>query len=250
MLDQITPIILTYNEEANIHRTLSALTWAHNIVVIDSFSNDKTVSICNQFTNVTLIKRAFDQHSLQWNFALAQDIKTEWVLALDADHVLSENLISELTTLTPHLKIQGYWVNFTYMINGTPLKQSLYPPVISLYRRNSGHYIQDGHTQRVKIIGDINTLKSNILHDDRKPTKRWLNSQWKYAMQEAIKLKHTSWGKLSFADKMRKLGLAPIIVVPYILLVKGLIFSRWPGIIYSWQRFIAELYLQVARFKY
>ena len=249
MLDQITPVILTYNEAANIGRTLHALQWAKRIVVLDSFSDDQTETICAQFKNVEFLQRSFDQHASQWNFAIAQQINTPWTLALDADHVLSEALVNELRLLQPPAETQAYWASFIYLINGKPLRQSLYPPVISLFRSGQGHYQQDGHTQRLSINGRVDQLKDKIMHDDRKSAKRWLRSQWSYAQQEVGKLRQKSWSDLSWADRARKTGLAPIIVLPYTFLFKGLVLNGWPGMVYTGQRFIAELCLQIARLK-
>src|SRR5436853_2457479 len=84
MLDSITPLILTYNEAANIGRTLEQLRWARDIVVVDSFSDDETVEIAGSFPHVRVFQRKFDNHGAQWNFGLSETgIATEWVLALD-----------------------------------------------------------------------------------------------------------------------------------------------------------------------
>ena len=249
MLDQITPVILTYNEAANIARTLAALRWAGRVVVVDSFSDDETEQICAQFDNVEFIQRKFDQHAIQWNFAVEQNISTQWTLALDADHVLSNELINELHVLQVPEQTKAYWASFSYLINGKQLRQSLYPPVISLFRSGQGHYQQDGHTQRLLISGRVDQLSNKIMHDDRKSTDRWLRSQWNYAQQEVVKLQQQSWSQLSLADRTRKAGLAPFIVLPYTLLLKGLILNGWPGIVYTGQRFVAELCLQAARLK-
>ena len=247
MLNQITPVILTYNEAANIHRTLSALTWAERVVVVDSFSDDRTQQICSEFANVSFSQHKFEQHADQWNFALNQSIDTEWILTLDADHVLTDDLIKELGELQPAVGTNGFRVSFDYMIGGRVLNQSLYPALISLFRAGEGNYQQDGHTQRLHISGDIDALVGKIVHDDRKSAKRWLRSQWNYANQEAVKLRTTSWTELSLPDKARKLSLSPILILPYTLLVRGMIVNGWSGLLYSGQRFIAELLLQIAR---
>src|SRR5688500_4685377 len=97
MLDEITPLILTYNEAANIDRTLERLAWARDIVVVDSFSDDETVEIASSFPQVRVIQRAFDGHRNQWEFGLRETgIKTSWVLALDADYVLTHDAVAEL----------------------------------------------------------------------------------------------------------------------------------------------------------
>ncbi|HEU5130546.1 MAG TPA: glycosyltransferase, partial [Pyrinomonadaceae bacterium] len=93
MLTDITPLILTYNEAPNIARSLSALTWANDIVVVDSFSDDDTVAIARSDSRVRVFQRAFDTHRNQWEFGLKETgISTPWVLALDADYVLSDEL--------------------------------------------------------------------------------------------------------------------------------------------------------------
>jgi len=247
MLDQITPVILTFNEEANIRRTLSALRWAKDIVVVDSFSTDATARICAEFSNVRVVRHAFENFAKQCNFALTQSIGTEWVLSMDADYVVTEKLVDELTQLKTDNHINGYQIGFEYLIAGKPLRGSLYPPRTALYRTQSANYIQDGHAHKVHINGAVGQLNEKIQHDDRKSTKRWLDSQWRYAQQEAIKLKQTSWQDLSWPDKLRKTGLAPLAIIPHTLFLKGLLLSGWPGLVYSAQRFIAEFYLQIAR---
>ena len=247
MLDKITPVILTFNEQANIVRTLSALEWANQIVVVDSFSSDTTESLCKQFSNVRFVQRTFDQHAKQWNFALECATESEWILALDADHVLTKELVRELELLKPKRNLNGYWVTFNYKISGKILGHSLYPPLVSLFRRESAHYIQDGHTQRVQIQGCLSHLHSKIIHDDRKSARRWMHSQWNYARQEAEKLSQQSWSDLTMPDKLRKSGVAPVLILPYALIAKGLIFSGWAGLVYSSQRLVAEFALQLAR---
>ena len=81
-------IILTYNEAPNIARALGGLSWAKEIVVVDSFSEDETVEIATSFPQVRVVQRAFDCHRNQWEFGLKETgISTPWVLALDADYV-------------------------------------------------------------------------------------------------------------------------------------------------------------------
>ena len=70
MRDQITPLILTYNEAPNIGRTLEQLRWAHEIVVVDSFSTDQTLEIVSQFPQVRVFQRVFDDFVGQWDFGL------------------------------------------------------------------------------------------------------------------------------------------------------------------------------------
>lgn len=249
MLSDITPIILTFNEQDNIERTLSALSWAKDVVVIDSFSTDSTLTICSKFENVRVIQNKFENFAQQCNFALSQTFQTQWVLSMDADYVVTPELANSFSTLTPEQTTNGYEIGFEYLINGQALRGSLYPPRVSLYRKAQAHYHQDGHAHRVQVAGNVLSLKEKFQHDDRKPYERWLASQKKYAAQEAEKLSASTWKQLSWPDRMRFLAIAPIIMLPYTLFIKGLVLNGLPGIEYARQRLIAEIELQKARFK-
>lgn len=247
MLNQITPLILTYNEAPNIGRTLERLRWAREIVVVDSFSTDDTVEIASSFANVRIIQRTFDSHRNQWEFGLRETgIKTPWVLALDADYVVTSEAAAELRTLQPNEATGGYRAKFTYCINGKKLHSGIYPPTTVLYRREAAAYTQDGHTQRVVIAGHVEELRSPLLHDDRKPLSRWLSSQVRYAELEREKLLTTSREDLNLKDRLRLcLVVAPPAALCYCLIVRGGAFDGWPGFYYAFQRALAELVLSL-----
>jgi len=248
VLDAITPVLLTYNEAANIGRTLARLAWADDIVVVDSFSTDETVDLVRNYPQVRVFRRAFDTHALQWTYATQEtDIKTEWILALDADYVVSEPLVDELRVLNPPAAVAAYSVAFRYCVYGRPLRASLYPPVQALFRRSEARYVQDGHTQRLVIQGVVPRLEGKIFHDDRKPLERWLNSQQRYAKLEAQHILSTRRELLGFNARMRLTGwAAPISVFFYVLLVKGCLFEGWPGWLYVLQRALAETMIALA----
>jgi len=247
MLDQITPLILTYNEAPNIARVLASLSWAKDIVVVDSFSDDETIEIASSFPRVRIFQRAFDSHRNQWEFGLrATTIATPWVLALDADYVLSDELITELENLQPPPEAAGYRANFIYCIKGTRLNCGIYPPVTVLYHREDASYIQDGHTQRVTLEGTVELLKSPMFHDDRKSLKRWFSSQTRYTELEAQKLLAADPNTLGLADRLRRWRVVmPPATLFYCLIVRGGIFDGWPGFYYAFQRTLAELMLSL-----
>jgi glycosyltransferase involved in cell wall biosynthesis len=244
-LVEVTPVILTWNEAPNIGRLLSSLSWAAEVVVLDSGSNDETRAICSTFPNVRFLTRKFDQHSAQWNYAIHEtEIRTRWVLAMDADYLPTRELLDELRSLSPSAEIAGFRTAFTYCIGGQPLRGTLYPPVVTLYRRDLASYVQEGHTQRVRVQGDVGTLRGQMLHDDRKPLIRWLQSQEKYAALEASLLRNTGWSNLRWQDRVRRLVVvAPWFVPLYCLVVKGGLLDGRAGLIYALQRAVAECVL-------
>jgi glycosyltransferase involved in cell wall biosynthesis len=245
MLQQITPLILTYNEAPNINRTLQKLLWAKTIIVIDSYSNDSTLNILQAYSQVKILQREFDTHAQQWNYGLEQ-IKTEWVLSLDADYVLTDKLIKEIKFLPPNTCIDGYFAQFKYCVFGKPLRGTILPPRQVLFRKEKAIYIDDGHTQLLKVDGQSAYLSAYILHDDRKPLTRWLWAQDRYMIIEAKKLLETPTQELSLGDRIRQQKIfAPLIIFFYCLILKGGILDGWAGWYYAFQRMLAEIILSI-----
>lgn len=247
MLDQITPLILTFNEAPNIERNLKQLWWARDVVIVDSFSTDDTIDLTQRFPQVRTFQRAFDTHAKQWNFGLKETgIKTPWVLALDADYIITDEFLAELEVLSPPNEVSGYSSEFIYCFQGKPLRSGLYPPVTVLYRRQLATYEQDGHTQRIMTKGEVRTLNGRILHDDRKSLSRWLSSQVRYSELEARKLLATNSAGLSLSDRARRWSIvAPPAMLLYCLVVRGGVFDGWAGWHYAFERTVAELMLSL-----
>lgn len=244
-LSSITPLILTWNEEPNLLRCLEQLRWADAVVIIDSGSTDRTLEIAAEFPNVRVETRSFDTHSQQWNYGLSQ-VGTPWVLALDADFIVSDHLPAEMEAIPSSTASTEFASEFRYCVNGTPLKGSLYPPRTVLFRVDSCHYIQDGHTQLLVGSGTPELLETKIDHDDRKPLRRWLSSQSKYATLEAEKLDSAEMASLGLPDKIRRtLFLAPPLAFLYTLIGKRTLLDGWNGHFYALQRAYAELLLSL-----
>lgn len=244
ILDHITALVLTYNEQENLKRCLESLSWATRVIVVDSCSSDSTEVIAGSFPNVCFVKRAFDNHTNQWNFGLEQ-VSTEWTLTLDADYVCPRELATELELLTTcH---DGYNIGFHYCIFGRRLSASLYPARTAFFRTDKFRYVQDGHTQLLRTDRQsIGKLQTKINHDDRKPLSRWISSQNKYAELEADKLLFSSRGELGWKDRLRcRIVVAPLLTPLYCLFAKRLILDGWAGIFYTIQRTFAELVLSL-----
>jgi hypothetical protein len=270
----LSALLLTYNEENNIARTLAALSWAKEIVIVDSGSTDRTLDLAREaHPNVRIVQREFDSHTNQWNFGLDQ-IATEWVLTLDADYQVSPELAAEIGAINPTIEQIGFWAQFEYRIYEHPLRGSSYPPRIVLFKISQARYVDDGHTQTLWIrsaspaaAGElklrppsacedgklaasltvlIGKLSGKIYHDDRKPLSRWIQEQSRYAMLEARHLLAKPLNQLSAQDQLRrKIFFAAPAMFLYLLFVRGLILHRWPGSFYVAQPTIAPLLLSM-----
>jgi glycosyltransferase involved in cell wall biosynthesis len=249
MLDRVTPLILTRDEEANIGRTLTQLAWAREVVVVDSLSSDATVEIARRFANVRVVQRAFDSHERQWSFGVEQ-VTTPWVLTLDADYFLPEGFVREMASLDPPPDLAAYSAAFVYAIDGRPLRATLYTPREVLLRRGVFEIWQDGHTQRVRVNGRVERLRERIIHDDRKDLRRFIDRQKSYMRKEAAKLRATRWSALPISGRIRKLRVvAPFATLFYTLIAKRTILDGRAGWRYALERFLAESMLSIELFR-
>lgn len=246
LIDQITALLITYDEAPNVERVLARLDWAKRIVVVDSGSTDGTLDILAAHHLVDVHHRPFDTFAAQCNFGLSL-IDTEWTLSLDADYVLSIELVEELRVLADDGTAAGYRARFIYDDYGRPLRASLYPPRTVLHRRNRARYRNEGHGHRVTIDGPVGSLGGAIHHDDRKPLSRWLSSQARYAQSEAEHLLSSPSEELSLIDRVRRLAWpAPLLALPYTLFVKRCVLDGAAGWHYALQRLLAELTIALA----
>ncbi len=238
-------VVLTYNEEPNISRSLNSVSWAERIIVIDSGSSDCTVAIAESLPNVEVICRAFTTHAEQWNFGLEQ-VKTTWTLSMDADYVFP-NTAPEAIRSAMRKDYAGFDAEFEYLVHGKRvLRGSVLPPRTILFRTGHGKYWQDGHTQQLQLQGSLGMLPFRISHDDRKTLSRWLQSQISYARQEAEKITSRAGTPLGRNDRIRKaIVLAPPLIFLLVYVLRGGFLSGWRGLFYALQRLVAELLLSL-----
>lgn len=245
--DQLTPLLITFNEESNLSRTLAALTWAPRVLVIDSHSTDSTLLIAARHPNVEVVLRRFDTFAQQCNHGLSL-IRTPWCLSLDADHLITPAFLAELEGLmaTCSADTAAILTPFRYLVAGRPLRGTLLPPRFNVVRPGRGLYLDDGHAHRFAPRGPVRAMKQPILHDDRKPLCRWLSSQHSYLRQEVAKLTATPAVPLSLPDRLRQRYFIAPIAVPLICLIwhRGLL-DGWRGWFYALQRLYVETLLSL-----
>jgi glycosyltransferase involved in cell wall biosynthesis len=242
--DVISALVITFNEEDNIHRTLSSLAWVPDVLIIDSGSTDNTLPIISSFSNTRVIYRKFDTFAQQCNFGLSC-LSSEWVLSLDADYVLTPELSREICRLLRAKDDNdvnvAYQIRFQYCINGRPIRSGLLPPRTCLYKKNNAVYVDQGHGHRVVINGHVGSLQNKMYHDDRKSVTTWLLNQSRYQKSEAIMLSGSRSANLPLQDLIRKhTFLAPFSAFFLCIFLRGGFLDGKEGVIYAFQRFIAE----------
>ena len=165
-MTKISGVIITFNEEKYIEQCIqSMLGVVDEIVVVDSYSTDRTKEICLR-RNVTFIEQKFLGYIEQKNFANTQ-ARHDYVLSLDADEALSDRLKTAITSLKRQPKMaDGYYVNRLNNYCGTWIKHSNWYPDkrIRLFKKSSGSwkggnphdfYTMHANTETDKIDADI-----------------------------------------------------------------------------------------------
>ncbi|EIA08278.1 glycosyltransferase family 2 protein [Flavobacterium frigoris] len=163
----LSVLVITYNEERNIKQLLQDLDFADEILVIDSFSTDKTVEIAQSFSNVKVSQHLFENYAIQRNYALSL-AKGTWILFLDADERLTPALKNEIIqTIQNKAKFTAYYFKRTFMFANEKLLFSGWQTdkIIRLFRKENASYsLQKTVHEKLNTAGDIGKLKNNLIH--------------------------------------------------------------------------------------
>ena len=241
---RVTPLILTFNEEANIGRTLDSLQWAARVVVLDSGSLDRTEKIARNFNNVDWRTRKFDSFKAQTEYGIrSTDIDTDYVMALDADMVVSKELVNEIEKEFLISNFTGGSIPFRYCISGYPLPNSLLSAQLRLFERNKVEIQQVGHGHKFQVDGSIYRFKSALYHDDRKPIERWVSNQLSYSAAEAERIIRDDTP--SWRNTIRKCGLAPLVIATLAYIRAGGPMGGIAAIRYAYERALFECLLAI-----
>lgn len=164
MQQPISVFIIAYNEEKIIAQCLEKLSWANEIVVVDSGSTDNTVAICEKF-GAKVIYNKFINFGIQKQFALNQTANN-WVLSLDADEVLSDELINEIQNLNLSGDYKGYFIPRTHIFLHKVFKfgSENKKPILRFFDKTYGKFIESKVHEVIEVDGKLGTLKNEMLH--------------------------------------------------------------------------------------
>ena len=162
---QICATIVTLNEERNLPRAIESLRCVDEIVVVDSGSTDRTCEVAEQL-GARVIQERWRGYAGQKNFAAACASR-DWILSIDADEALSEELDAEIEQWkTQNTQSAGYSMpRLTQYLGRWILHAGWYPDrKTRLYRRGSGTWTGDFVHESVTIRGGVEPLNGNLLH--------------------------------------------------------------------------------------
>jgi len=247
---RISAIIITFNEEKNILRALESVRpVADEIVVVDSMSSDRTVSICRDF-GCRVFQREFDGYGAQKQFAVDR-ASNDWVLWIDADEVMTVPLQQEIRSLfsgengegTKAMPFAGYLIPRSLHFLGKILRHGGAggEMLLRLFDRTKGSFTTAPVHEEVIVSGSTGILKGELVHYSYRDISHHvekLNTYTSLAAEEYVK-KHKRFPKIWPALKF------PTAFFTFYIL-KGGILDGYPGFMWS---FMAAVYgaLKVAK---
>lgn len=163
----ISAYIITLNEEKNIRRCLESLKEFDEIVVVDSFSKDKTVSICREYTD-KIFQHEWPGHTAQYEYALARTTG-DWVFWIDADEAVEPQLLESIRRVFqegPPSNVNGYYISRLTRYLGRWIRHGAWYPdyKLRLFRKDAARYT--GHDPHMKVVvtGKTDRLSGELLH--------------------------------------------------------------------------------------
>lgn len=162
----VSAIVVCYNEEDNIGRCLNSLRWCEEIVVVDSFSTDRTVEICRQFTNI-IIQREWAGYRDQKAFAHSKATK-DWVLMIDSDEevtpALKNEILEELAVAGTHCS--GFLLpRLVFYLGRWWRRGGWYPDYdVRLFRRELATWGGTDPHEKIIVDGPVRRLRNPLHH--------------------------------------------------------------------------------------
>ena len=187
---KITALLITFNEASNIDAVLENISFADEIIIIDSYSTDGTVEKIKEHANVKLIQRPFKNFTDQKTFAM-QQASNDWVLFMDADERLTDTLKNEIlkTVNTEGLEPVAFMFLRTFMFKNKVLRFSGWQSDKNyrLFRKNKVHFDKGRIVHETLVVnGKSGIMKNKLIHYSYSDYDDYKGKMVKYGQMKAI----------------------------------------------------------------
>lgn len=196
--------ILTYNEEIDIGACIESALLSDEVIIIDSYSSDRTVEIAQRY-QVKILQHKFESHGRQRTWMLQEvPTKHEWVYILEADERMTPELFNECLNAIKSEEYIGYYVAERVMFMNSWIRRSTQYPryQMRLFRKDKVWFTDYGHTEREVCNGPTSFLKETYPHyTSGKGLSRWLDKHNRYSTDEAAEtLRQLERGSVNWKD--------------------------------------------------
>jgi len=224
---QLSVTIITLNEERRIEKCIKSVSFADEIIVVDSGSRDQTIEIAEN-AGARVIHQEWLGYGRQKQFAVEQ-AANEWVLCLDADEWLSPELSKSIHSVLEHPEFSAYQFPRRNRFMGRWLRHGEgYPDwSLRLFDRNHAHWSEDEVHEKVVPDGETGKVSGDLMHESEETLKQYLAKQDSYTTLQARRLRGE--GKESSIIKM---VLSPIVrFIKFYLIRRGFLDGA-PGLVH------------------
>lgn len=210
-MKQLSVVILTFNEEQHIERCINSLkSISENIFIIDSFSSDNTVAICESL-GAKVYSRKWKNYADQFQWGLDNcPIDTEWVMRMDADEYIEIDLIDELNDFdfnaVPNA-ISGFYIKRKYFFLGQWIKYgAVYPlNLLRIWRTGKGRIENRWMDEHIVLnSGSSSALIGHIVDDNLNNTHWWTDKHNSYANREMLDILDKKYGLFTSDDSLKQ----------------------------------------------
>jgi len=194
MREKLTVIVPTYNEEKNIEACLKSLTFADEIIVVDSFSTDKTKDIALKFTD-NFIEHEYVYSTKQKNWIIPK-AKYKWILLVDADERVDEKLKNEILSVLENAPtFDAYWIRRRNFISGREIKHGAWgrDKVIRLFKRDRCRYEDKEVHGEIIVDGKTGKLKNKLIHYTYNNVDEYISKLIRYSVWGANQRYKEGW---------------------------------------------------------
>jgi len=215
-MNRLSVVLICFNEEAILDKCLSAVQWADEIVIVDSFSTDRTVEIARRYTD-KVRQHAWQGYGRQKNLAMGL-ASCPWVLSLDADEVVSPALAEEIRgVLARSPDRAGYRIPRRTRYLGRTLRHAWTPDYkLRLFRRGRAVWGEEQVHESVRLEGPVGTLSAPLIHHSFASVEDHVRTLQRY----------TTLGADDLVRAGRRFSLARLLGSPLVLFAKQYLLKR------------------------
>ncbi|MBS1565342.1 MAG: glycosyltransferase family 2 protein [Bacteroidetes bacterium] len=204
---KVSAVIITYNEEQNIRRTLSQLYWCDEVVIVDSYSTDSTLAICQEF-GCEIYSKKFEGYGEQKRFAVSK-ASNDWILCIDADEVLTDKLVAEIINeLSSGTSYSGFAIpmNLVFLDKEFTFGKESGRHFLRLFNKLYGGFTEDKVHESIRVEGKIKKLSHTIRHYSHTNLHQCMDKFNRYSTYSA---------EMAFAKGKKKSAFAAVFGLPF-----------------------------------
>ncbi|HET8885329.1 MAG TPA: glycosyltransferase family 2 protein [Salinimicrobium sp.] len=211
-MEKLTAIIPTGNEAHNIEEVLESVSFADEIIVVDSFSTDETVALAEKYSP-KILQREYKNSASQKNWTIPQ-AQHEWILLVDADERVTPELREEILQIlkNPPQEFVGYWIYRNNHFMGQKVHYSGWKndKVIRLFRKSKCRYEKKMVHAEIIADGKVGKLKNRLYHNTYVTLDKYIEKKNRYA----------AWQAKDYEKKTGKISIFHVVIKPFYGFIK------------------------------